>query len=114
MNARSRCALFALGLLVLVPRLVVAQIDGSSTITTGGVAQAVFSGRQGRTFLFCQNPIGASETLFVNAPTVAGATNGSFELAAGGSLTFNGTFTPQGPVSVYAATTAHRFICKEG
>ena len=91
-----------------------AQIDGSGTITTGGTAQEVFPARPGRSYLFCQNPIAASETLFVNAPTAAGLTNGSFELAAGGTLTFNGSFTPQGPVSVLGATTGHRFICKQG
>lgn len=109
-----RCLLFAVGLALLVaPKLATAQIDGSGTITTGGTAQTVFTGRT-RTYLFCQNPIGASETLFINAPTAAGATNGSYELAAGATLTFNGTFTPQGDVSVYAATTGHRFICKQG
>lgn len=105
---------FALAALACFASPALAQIDGSSTITTGGVAQQVFSARQGRSYLFCQNPIGASETLFVNAPTVAGATNGSYELPAGGSLTFGAGFVPQGAVSVYAATTGHRFICKEG
>ena len=92
----------------------VAQIDGSSTITTGGTAQQVFAGRPGRTYLFCQNPIAATEPLLVNAPGVAGAANGSYELAAGGTLTFSNGFVPQGAVSVFAATTGHRFVCKEG
>ena len=91
-----------------------AQIDGSGTITTGGVAQQVFAGRAGRAYLFCQNPIAATEPLLINAPGAAGATNGSYELAAGASLTFHGSFVPQGPVSAFAVTTGHRFVCKEG
>lgn len=111
---RVRLLSFAafLGLLAIVPAE--AQIDGSGTITTGGTAQQVFAARPGRTYLFCQNPTTASEVLMVNAPGVAGATNGSYELAAGGALTFSNGFVPQGAVSVFAATTGHRFVCKEG
>ena len=111
---RVRLLSFAafLGLLAIVPAE--AQIDGSGTITTGGAAQQVFAARPGRSYLFCQNPIAATEPLLVNAPGAAGAINGSFELAAGGTLTFSNGFVPQGAVSVFAATTGHRFVCKEG
>lgn len=109
-----RLGLLALALTTCLASPAVAQIDGSGTITTGGTPQVVFTARPGRLYLFCQNPVAASETLFINAPTDAGLTNGSYELAAGQSLTFNGTFTPQGPVSALAATTGHRFICKQG
>lgn len=109
-----RKTLFAIaGLLLALPGLAFAQFDGSGTIATGGTPQQVFAARQ-RSYLFCQNPIAATEPLLINTPGVAGLTNGSYELAAGGSITFIGGFTPQGPVSAYAVTTAHRFICKEG
>lgn len=108
---------FALAALCALAMPAAAQIDGSGTITVGGTAQQVFSAGGGtRRYLFCQNPVAATETLFIGTPGTAGAANGSFELAAGGSLTFGAGdgFVPQGPVSVYAATTAHRFICKQG
>lgn len=91
-----------------------AQFDGSGTVTTGGTPQQVFDARPGRVYLFCQNPVGATGTLFVNAPGVAGATNGSYELAPGGTVTFSGSFVPQGPVSVMHASAGARFICKQG
>jgi len=110
---RARLALAALAL--LAAPVAVAQLDGSGTITTGGTSQQVFDVRPGRAYLFCQNPIAATETLFVNAPTVAGTTNGSYELAPGGAITFaGGGFVPTGQVFVTAATTGHRFVCKQG
>ena len=109
---RRLVALAALALASCTPAY--AQIDGSGTITTGGTSQVVFPARPARAYLSCQNPITATETLFVNAPGDAGLTNGSWELAAGGSITFHTGFIPTGPVSVLGATTGHRFICKQG
>jgi hypothetical protein len=91
-----------------------AQIDGSGTVTTGGQSQVVFQARDVRQYVSCQNPLSATETLYMNAPTAAGPT-GSWELAPGGSQTFMApSFVPYGAISVYAATTGHRFICKQG
>ena len=108
----KRLLAFCAALALAVPAF--AQIDGSGTITTGGTAQQVFAANPSRTYLSCQNPVAATETLFIDAPTAAGSTNGSYELAAGASLTFATGFIPLGAVSAYAATTGHRFICKQG
>lgn len=109
-----RRATLALAALACLASPALAQIDGSGTITTGGVAQEVFPARPGRSYLFCQNPIAATEPLLINAPGAAGATNGSFELAAGATLSFGVGFVPQGAISAFAVTTGHRFICKQG
>ncbi len=86
--------------------------DGSGTLTTGGASQQVFPANPGRYYLMCQNPITATETLFVNFDATASTSGGSYELAAGGSITFDSNFIPAGAVNVNAATTGHRFICK--
>lgn len=94
-----------------------AQVDASGSIVAGGTAQTAIPARTGsvqRQYVFCQNPIAATEALNVNVPGVAGAANGSYELAPGGSVQFFEGFIPQGAVSVYAVTTAHRYICKVG
>lgn len=102
------------------PALAQTVTDGSGTITTGGSSQQVFPVAIPRQYLFCQNPITATETLFVNVGAPASVTSGSYELAAGGSLTFSGgptnsqPFVPVGVVTVAAATAGHRFICKQG
>ena len=104
--------------LALIAAPAMAQIDYSGTITTAATGQTAIPAApssSARSYVFCQNPITATETLDVNVPTVAGAANGSFELAPGGTIMFgNGGFVPLGAVSVYAATAAHRFICKAG
>ena len=112
MRVRLLSLVASIALFAVIPAE--AQLDGSGTITTGGTAQQVFAARSTRSYLFCQNPIAATEPLLINAPGVAGATNGSYELAAGGSITFDNSFVPKGAVSAFAATTGHRFVCKEG
>lgn len=87
-------------------------IDGSGTLTTGGTSQQVFPANAGRYYVMCQNPITATETLFVNFGSAASTSGGSYELAAGGSITFDSNFIPAGTVNVNAATTGHRFVCK--
>ena len=89
--------------------------DGSGTVATGGTSQQVFAANAARTYLTCQNPVAASETLFVNIGAAASTTAGSsYELAAGASLTFQTNFIPTGAVNVTAVTSTHKFICKQG
>jgi hypothetical protein len=89
-------------------------IDASGTVTTGGTSQQVLPANTGRYYLMCQNPVSASEVLFVNFGSAASTTAGSYELAAGASLTFDSNFIPAGAVNVNAVTTGHRFVCKQG
>lgn len=103
--------------LILAPVLASASVvvDRSGTITTANTSQQAMAARNSRTYLVCQNPIGATTTLFMNIDNAAGAANGSYELAPGGSITFHGTaFMPTGIVNVTSATAGARFVCKEG
>lgn len=90
-------------------------VDASGTVTAGAASQQVMAAKSSRTYLMCQNPITATETLFVNFDAAASTTAGSLELAPGGSVSFHGqSFVPTGAVNVTAATTGHRFVCKQG
>lgn len=90
--------------------------DGSVAIAQGGAPQQVFAFQPTRRYLVCQNPIAATEPLFVNIGAAAGAANGSIELAPGGSWSLGPSLTwaPTEAVFVYAATSGHRFVCKQG
>lgn len=88
--------------------------DGSGTLTTAATSQQVFAANATRAYLMIQNPITATETLFVNIGTAASTTGGSIELAPGGSLTFHNNFIPTGIVYVTAATAGHRWLAKSG
>jgi hypothetical protein len=88
--------------------------EGSGSITTGGASQQVFPSHPERSYLYCQNPIGASGPLFVNIGAAASTAAGSYELAPGGTMTFQVPFVPTGAVNITAATTGQRFICKAG
>lgn len=85
--------------------------DASGTVTAGGTFQTVFTANPLRIGCFLQNPIAATETLFVHF-TVAGATQAnSANLGAGGS--FNcmwGGVVVTGVISVTGATTGHAFV----
>jgi hypothetical protein len=89
-------------------------IDGSGTVAAAAASQTVFAANPYRAFLTCQNPISATEPLFVNFNAAASTTGGSVELAAGGSVTFADAFIPNGEVNVTAVTAGHRFMCKQG
>lgn len=91
-----------------------AQTDGSGTVTAGGTSQAVFQANVNRSYLECQNPTAATEVLFVSTNGPASTAGGSYELAAGGSIRFAmPAYVPNDIVSVTAATTGHRFVCKQ-
>jgi|CXWL01.1.fsa_nt_gi hypothetical protein len=85
------------------------------TVTAGSTSQQVFAKNIHRKALLIQNPVDASESLFVNFLSDAGATNGSIELGSGGTLNMpQGMVLSMQKVSVTAVTTGHRFIAKEG
>ncbi len=86
----------------------------SGTITAGGTSQQIAPANASRKYLFIQNPITATETLFVNFGSPA-ASGTSYEIAAGGSLSLGvGSFVPTDAVNIVAATTGHVFVAKEG
>lgn len=90
-----------------------AGADGSTTVTTGGVAQNLFAGATpAHGFEVC-NP-DASEDLWVS-DSAAAAPNGtgSFRIAAnGGTYTTPPGYRPIGAVSVYGATTGHKITAR--
>jgi hypothetical protein len=90
------------------------------SITTGGSWQLLFSKTNTRNDLFVENyctttsqNIGTAESLFVwfgnGTPSGNPWANGSVELAACGSQTFDASFVVSQSVWVYAATTGHAF-----
>lgn len=102
--------------IILAPVLAAANVitDRSGTLTTAATSQQVMQSKASRTYLMCQNPITATETLFLAIDMAASTTAGGVELAPGGSVTWQTTFVPTGAVFVNAVTAGHRFICKEG
>ena len=89
--------------------------DGSGTVTTGGTSQQVFAADPNRHYLFCGNPRGAIEDLYINFTSAASTTDGkSIDLGPGGTFWFEDNFISTEAVNVTAAGTGHAFICKEG
>lgn len=89
---------------------------GSGTITVGGTSQIALNGDNSRLWLVCENPIAATEPLYIDfGPNFPATINDvSIELAPGGSLSFLGNSVPTEQINVNAATTGHRFICMAG
>jgi hypothetical protein len=85
--------------------------DKGGTITVGGTAQTAIASNASRKRAVCENPVSATENLFISITTSATTTgaNDYADLAPGGSATIYGTSA----VSLNAATTAHRFLCTE-
>lgn len=90
--------------------------DRSGALTAGSASEEIMAANPDRKYLLIQNPVDASETLYVNFTTVADelTNNGSIELAAGGSILMEGAFVSTEAVNVNAVTTNHYFIAKEG
>lgn len=87
----------------------------SGTITTGGVSQVAANGDMSRNWLYVQNPISATEPLFVDfGPNHQASPTLSTQLAPGGSISFLSGVVPGGQVNVSAATAGHAFICETG
>lgn len=84
------------------------------TLTTGGTAQNAAASNASRKGGWIQNPVSATEDLYVSfttSATVNGAGNQA-DLAAGQSVGFSQSGTVvTAAVSVNATTTGHRYIC---
>lgn len=111
----------------LSPAFAAGPGDCSGVMTTGGTSQAAAAANANRSFIFIENPSATAsgvtaESLFINWGAVANGTisanTGSVELANGQSITFNTMNMPQTLLSMVfnavAATTGHKFICKQG
>lgn len=96
-------------------------VDRSGTITTGGTAQNAAAANPDRQYVMIQNvdpDAAAGEALWVNfgADAVVNGAGSILLRAGGGSISFEGAraaICPAGRVSVIAATTGHKFTCKE-
>lgn len=93
---------------------IVVVTNGSGTVQTANQSQQVFARNDGRNYLFCQNPINATGTLYIDYDRPAVVNGGAIELAPGGSVSFLAAATPIATVNVTSATAGHRFICKQG
>ena len=81
---------------------------GNATITTGGSAQLVNGGVVPVNGFSIQNT-DAAEDLWVNDVGTAGIDAG-FKVVAGAIYATPSGYKPGGAVSVYAATTGHKFV----
>jgi hypothetical protein len=84
----------------------------SGSITTGATAQAVCAANAKRRFLLFQNI--SAEDMWINFDgTTAVADQPSILLPTKTSMIWDGPFVPNGAISVIAATTGSKFVCKE-
>lgn len=98
-----------------------AATDRSGSITTGGTAQQITGPNTARKRLIVQNPcsattqnIAATENLYVRYTTGnASASGGSFELLPCSTFDTGPGPVASAAVTVFAATTAHRFTATE-
>lgn len=89
--------------------------DCSGAVTAGGTSQVATPLNTQRDYLFVENPITATEALYVNYGVSASTTaKNSIELAPGGSINALGIGVPIQSVNVTAVTSAHAYICKIG
>ncbi len=94
--------------------------DRSGTVTAGGTAQTVMSTNPTRKYFFFMNL--SNSVMWLNWNGVAAADSPSIPIAAassdgatdGGVYAFESEFCPQNSLSLFCATTAEKFICKEG
>jgi hypothetical protein len=83
--------------------------NASGTVTTGGASNVLLVAAQ-RQYLFIENPTTGPGPLYVafGAAAVPGT---AYELAPGGSLTFETGLVPGQSVNVRSATSAAPVIC---
>lgn len=87
--------------------------DKGGTITTGGTAQAAIASNVARKAYCIQNDPAATEILSVRLNGTASATSGTI-LSAGKQACSQAGFIDTSAVSVFAATTGHRWFGYEG
>jgi hypothetical protein len=87
--------------------------DKGTTVTAGGTAQAAIASNASRKAWCIQNDPAATETLSVRLNGTASATTGTI-LQAGQQACNQAGVLDTAAVSVFAATTGHRFFGFEG
>lgn len=86
--------------------------DRGGTLTTGGVAQNAIAANSSRASWCVQNDPAATEYLYVREDGTASATTGA-ALAPGSQACSRNGQTSRGAISVFAATTGHRWYANE-
>jgi hypothetical protein len=84
--------------------------DISTTITTGGTAQALLAVGVAKVYLLIHNPRTETESLLINAAGATAVSGNAVELAPGGTMVFENAFVSSSAVSVLAATTGHKVV----
>ena len=87
--------------------------NGSSTVTAGGTFQSALASNGSRTGCLIQNPVTATENLFVFFGTTGSATTAnSISLGAGSavSCSIGGIAVATDNIAVSATTTGHAFV----
>lgn len=92
--------------------LAVTTTDKGGTITSGGTAQAAIALNASRKGWCIQNDPAATETLYVRVNGTASATTGAPLVPGGGACSIQGLIDTAA-VSVFAATTGHRWYGSE-
>src|SRR5690349_13692363 len=90
-----------------------ASTDKGGTVTTGGVAQNAVAANQYRQIWCIQNAPAETEVLMVRLGGTASATAGT-ALSPGQQACSYPGYVDRSAVSVYAATTGHRWFGFEG
>jgi hypothetical protein len=87
-----------------------AASDGSGTIASGGMAQALFGGITPMNgWLVCNN---SSAVLYVSDVGTASAGGSSIQIAAGATFATPSGYKPPGAVSIFGATTGQSFAAR--
>lgn len=117
--AHKLCLAVAAALLVSAAVPAVAQVatygttDKGGTVTTGGVAQAAIAANPYRQIWCIQNSPDETEDLFVRLGGTASATSG-IAVEPGKQVCSYPAYLDRSAVSVFAATTGHRWFGFEG
>lgn len=89
--------------------------DRSGAITTGGTAQDAAVANTSRHYLFLRNPTTEVEPLYFDLGVNAVVTGSpSIRLDPGDQAVYEGSWVPSDRISVNAATSGHKWTCKEG
>jgi hypothetical protein len=103
------------GALPVQETLANAPTSGSGTITTGGTSQQLFAGNPTRRGFMVQNPLTATESLWINElGAAATAAEPSIEVKAGTILSSADLgYTTFAAINIIGATSAHAFTARQ-
>ncbi len=87
-------------------------VDGSGTITTGGMAQNLFSGATPSAGFEIYNPHASASLWISKTGTAAPNAAGSIEIVPGGMYVTPPGYIPNHAVSIYGATTSQPFTAE--